>query len=106
MTRPFTRRSFLALLGSAPIAALVPWSKMMAAKPKQRLPIGHPSCNCKHCVLMRQYRDGKMSEMAGFDWYMDPEPKVFASSEVAVDMPAEAARLRQALAEALDATTN
>ena len=62
------RRALLALIASAPIAALAPWPCFL---PKPYLPIGHPSCNCKHCILHRQFRDGKLSEMAGFDWFMD-----------------------------------
>ena len=79
-----TRRDCLAMLASSPIAALAPWSKVLATqldgwegwrdRPTGRLPIGHPSCNCRFCRVHRQYVSGKMSEVGGFDWYMDPEP--------------------------------
>ena len=93
------RRTFLSLLASAPIAALAPWPNFLPKK--RRLPIGHPSCHCMYCVIHRQYVSGKMSEMGGFDWYADADV-VYSSSEVAVDMPAEQARLAEALADAID----
>lgn len=65
--RLMERRSFLALLAAAPIAALAPWTPA-----RRYLPIGHPSCSCTFCVLHRQFVNGKMSEMGRFDWYMDP----------------------------------
>ena len=58
------------MIAAAPIAALAPLPKVL--EKRRNLPIGHPSCSCKFCVLMRQYRTGKMSEMSGFDWYLAP----------------------------------
>ena len=45
---------------------------------RNRVPIGHPGCFCKHCQLDRAYRDAMINhrELRAMDWYMDPEVNV------------------------------
>ena len=73
------RRSFLALLASAPIAALAPWNTMLASQ-------------------TLYYAPAVTGGPVGQALY----GPVYRSGDVAVDMPAEAARLRYALANAFD----
>ena len=74
------RRAFLALIASAPIAALAPLPGFL---PQRRLPCGHPSCHCTWCVALRQYRASVLSREPGFDWYMDANWQAPASPVVA-----------------------